>query len=88
MVARSLGEALKEAKKIEKEEIFFIGGAYVYSQAIKIADKLYLTLVQAENVADAFFPEYSNFSLVTESSLKHCEGISYKFTIWKKEGDE
>ncbi len=52
----SLKEALGSCK--EEEEIFIIGGASVYKQAISIADKIYLTLVEdITKEADVFFPE-------------------------------
>lgn len=41
-----------------EEEVFFIGGAYVYRQTLPLADKLYLTIVDdAPTDADAWFPE-------------------------------
>ena len=40
------------------EEVFIIGGAYVYHQTLPLADRLYLTIVDDEpEDADAFFPE-------------------------------
>lgn len=39
------------------EEVFIIGGAYVYHQTLPIANRLYLTLIDdAPEDADAFFP--------------------------------
>ena len=52
----TLEEALKACK--EEEEVFVIGGASVYTEAMPIADKLYITEVEdAEKPADVFFPE-------------------------------
>ena len=49
----------------QNEEIFIIGGASIYEQTIKKADKLYLTIVDQEvNDADAFFPDYSEFKTI------------------------
>ena len=40
-----------------EEEVFIIGGAYVYHQTLPIANRLYLTLIDdAPEDADAFFP--------------------------------
>ena len=51
----SLQEALDLCK--DEEEVFIIGGAYVYSQTLPIADKLYLTVIDdAPTDADAYFP--------------------------------
>lgn len=56
-IAHSLAGAL-DIVEDKNEEIFIIGGAEIYKQAIEIADKLYITHVDAGYAdADAFFPE-------------------------------
>lgn len=51
----SLEEALKHCS--EDEEVFIIGGESVYKQAIHIADKIYLTLIDDNSKeTDAYFP--------------------------------
>lgn len=63
MVVTSLEEALSHAREIESEEIFIFGGASVYAQTIAITERLYLTRIEATDPdADAFFPEYSDFT--------------------------
>jgi dihydrofolate reductase len=64
VVVRSIEEALAEAKTVEQEEVFIIGGASIYRQFIPLADRLYLTLVEGEYEADTFFPEYDGFARV------------------------
>lgn len=56
----SLEKAIRHCD--DNEDIYIIGGASVYSQAIAIADRLCLTEIDdiPEN-ADTFFPEYSNW---------------------------
>ena len=41
----------------EKEEVFVIGGGEIYRQAMPLADKLYLTCVEADYEGDVFFPK-------------------------------
>lgn len=53
-VVNSLEEALYESGDPDP---YILGGAQIYEQAIKIADKLDLTLIDASFDADAFFPE-------------------------------
>ncbi len=84
IVARTMDEALKQAKDKETDEIFFIGGAFVYSQSIKFADKIYLTIVDDEAQADAFFPEYSDFDKLEKKSKGSYKGIDYNFVILSK----
>lgn len=65
IVAHSLEEALEKARGIESEEIFIIGGAQIYAESLSKADRLYLTLVDSDDEADAFFPDYSKFKEVS-----------------------
>jgi dihydrofolate reductase len=55
IVVNSLQEALNASK--EDENPYILGGAEIYTQAIKIADKLDLTFVHHTFEADAFFPK-------------------------------
>lgn len=68
VISRSLKEApgaelfgsVEEALEAvgNQEEVFVIGGGEIYRQLLKRADRLYLTLVEAEYPdADTFFPE-------------------------------
>lgn len=51
----SMGAALDICEK--EDEIFILGGALVYRQALRIADRMYITRVHAEfEDADTFFP--------------------------------
>ena len=56
----SLDEALKSCQP--DEDVFIIGGASVYKQAMPIADRLCLTEIDdIPQEADAFFPDYSQW---------------------------
>ncbi len=79
IVVSTLEEAFEEAKKIESEEIFVVGGGMVYTSAIKFADKLYLTIVYDEPEADTFFPDYSDFKklILKEDHLDKNPPFSY-----------
>ena len=97
VVVHSLEEGIEKAQEVSKVseapsvpkgegEIFIIGGAQIFDQALPLADKLYVTLVDAEfPEADSFFPEYADkftkkvFELDQESS-----GYKYKFLEFEK----
>lgn len=64
LLSNSLKSAINKAREKEKTEIFIIGGGEIYRQAIKLADKLYLTSVKGKYDADTLFPDYSEFSKV------------------------
>lgn len=58
VVADSIDAAISRAEGAK--EIFVIGGADIYSQTLRFADRIYLTLVHAQVEGDARFPEFDN----------------------------
>jgi dihydrofolate reductase len=40
-----------------ENEVFIVGGAEIYKQAIKLTDRIYLTIVHKNFDGDSFFPE-------------------------------
>jgi dihydrofolate reductase len=58
LVAASLPAALDLAFTVGEDETFVIGGEQLFAQAMSLADRIYLTRVQAVVEADAFFPGY------------------------------
>lgn len=56
-VASSLDEAIQMAHEGNPDETFIIGGGQIYSEAMDLADRIYLTRVHSKNNGDAFFPE-------------------------------
>lgn len=57
-VANSIQEALLYCR--DEREVFIIGGANIYQQALPLASKVLLTRVHTTIQADAFFPELSS----------------------------
>jgi len=53
------------------DEIMIIGGGFLYSQMIGMANKLYLTLIDLEVDGDTQFPEYEHLNLLEASREKH-----------------
>ncbi|MDO9028286.1 MAG: dihydrofolate reductase [Candidatus Roizmanbacteria bacterium] len=86
-VCYSMEEAIKKAKRNlpAGRQVFIIGGAEIYKQGIKYADKLYLTLVNKEYPdADAFFPDYSAFKKVVFEENHKNKNYSFKFLELQK----
>lgn len=78
-IVHSLNEALELARSRGEQEVFVIGGAEIYAQALPLADRLYLTLVDAGVEADAFFPAFEeNEWLLAEES---CHAPDEKNTL-------
>ena len=73
-------DALEKAKKIEKKEIFIIGGGQIYKQSLEFANKLYITEVDTIfDDADTFFPEINNEDYEVELISQHKKDEKHKF---------
>ena len=59
LVAHSLETALEFARLDLENEVFVIGGAEIFVQAIELADRIYLTQVHSSLPADVYFPEFA-----------------------------
>lgn len=79
IVVNSLEEALDRAKELGENEVFVIGGGQIYEQAMPVADKLYLTVVEGTFDADTFFPDYSQFNKKVFEQKGESGGYKYKF---------
>ena len=79
VMAASLEEAISKAAATDEHEVFIIGGGQIYKEALPIADKLYLTLIDLEVSGDTYFPDYSEFSKITYKKECHDENCSYTF---------
>jgi len=85
LVCGSLAEALQRCD--DEDEVFIIGGASVYRQALPLATKIYLTRIRHKfDDADTFFPEI-NPDEWTEISRKDCKKdekntFDYSFLIY------
>lgn len=78
-VVHSIEEGIEVAVKVEKNEVFVIGGGQIYEQSLSLADKLYLTVVEGEPEADTYFPDYSEFKKLMVEESHETDGLKYKF---------
>lgn len=58
VVVHTLEDALNQAKAVNQEEIFVIGGAEIYAMALPVATTLYLTEIHKAYEGDAYFPSF------------------------------
>ena len=82
IVVGSVEEAIEKAKQSPggDDEIFIFGGAQMYALALPLTDRLYLTVIKDDPKADAFFPDYSEFTKVIEKSEeKQFENLTYYY---------
>jgi dihydrofolate reductase len=87
-VVHSLDEALKLVPKQEKE-IFIIGGQEIFKAAMPIADRLYITHIDAEDKdANVFFPEIIPVVWNEISHIEHKKDsknpFDYTFSIYER----
>ena len=76
----SLKEALKHCQP--DEDVYIIGGASVYSQAMTVADRLCLTEIDDTPAdADAFFPPYDNWNVAEREDHDVDEKHAYRYAF-------
>ena len=79
-VYTSLSEALSHCSA--DEDIYIIGGASVYQEALPLADRLCLTEIDdTPKEADAFFPEYDGWKVETREDHDIDEKHEYKYSF-------
>ncbi|MFX3625290.1 MAG: dihydrofolate reductase [Ectobacillus sp.] len=86
-IAHSLTEVL-ERYGASSEEVFIIGGAELFKEALPIADRLYVTHIEEAFTGDTWFPE---ISLEQWREVSRAKGIQdeknpyeYYFTIYER----
>ena len=80
-MAHSLTEAVEMFDS--SEEVFIIGGAQIYNQAMPLADRLYLTIIDKEYEGDSSFPEidYNSWRQISCEKFERGEAFEYPFSF-------
>lgn len=85
-VAHSLGEALTAAG--DAPEIMVIGGAVLFKQTLPLAQRMYLTQVEADVPGDTWFPDWNpaEWQLVWEEahSADEKHAWPFRFQRWER----
>lgn len=86
IIANNLHDAFENARVLDTEEIHVIGGAEIYRQALPMTNRLYLTLIDDELGADAFFPEYEKqFTKVVATEKRETKsGLAYEWVTLER----
>ena len=84
IIANSIEQALDLAEP--KNEVFIIGGDSLYQQTLNIADKIILTIVNAEFKGDAFFPELDlkKWQISTHKNHHNTNNYDYQIVTYTK----
>ena len=87
LVAEDIHSYLSNMKKIsiegEKRDIWIIGGASIYKQAIEFVDEVHHSLIHKEVAGDAFFniQDYPEFKLISSDYKDLPEDNCYAYTL-------
>lgn len=67
-------------------EVFFVGGADLYSQVLARADRLYLTEIQQEYEGDAHFPAFDRqaWRETARDAQVSAAGLAYHFVTYDR----
>lgn len=85
IVVKTLEKGIDIAIQNDDSEVFVIGGGAIYTQALPLADRLYLTIIDGLYDADTFFPEYTSFNSVIFKDEKQNSELKYTFLILEKQ---
>ena len=82
LVAHSLEEAVILCGG--DDEAFVIGGAELYQDGLKLANKLYVTEIDFEVAGDAFFPVFSKeeWNEVSRESHTSAQGLDFSYITY------
>ena len=76
----TLEEAIQSCQP--EEDVYIIGGARVYEQAIMFADRLCLTEIDdTPKEVDAFFPDYSGWKVETKEAHPKDEKHAFEYAF-------
>lgn len=88
IVVNSLQAAISASG--DDAEIFVIGGAELYLQAIALADRIYMTEIDSDISGDAYFPEFKLDEWLEMSRDKHSQlepqPLRFDFVVYHRKG--
>jgi dihydrofolate reductase len=86
-VVGSFDAGVQYARVAGETELFVIGGAQVFAQALPVAQRFYLTQVHADANADVFFPDFdrSQWKEIERKDFSAGGKNDHSFTIFHLE---
>ncbi|MDP3470062.1 MAG: dihydrofolate reductase [Daejeonella sp.] len=85
-ICSSLNNAIELCK--DEKDVFVIGGAQIFEQALPVSDVIYLTIIHEDFDADVFFPEINMAGWKEKEKIHHEPDeknlYSYSFIKYKK----
>ena len=88
LVVHNLEEAFRQGEEQAQAEIFILGGAEIYKQALDVVDRIYLTEIKTIVDGDTFFPkiDYTQWKETKreEHSADEKNPYDYAFVVLEK----
>ena len=83
-LAGSLEDAVRQA--LDADEVFVIGGAQLYREALPLADRLYLTEIDQDFDGDVFFPDFSphDWQEISRQPGQASSGLRFAFVVYQR----
>ena len=83
-LASSLEDAMEKAGNVS--EVFVIGGAELFNQALEIASRLYLTEIEDSFDGDVFFPEVlsKDWLEISRKTQSGNSGLTFSFVEYQR----
>jgi dihydrofolate reductase len=78
-----LDAGIEFARAADETELFVIGGAQVFAQALPLTDHIYYTEVHADSGADVYFPDFdrSQWKEISRQDFPAGPKNDFPFTI-------
>lgn len=82
-VVSSLQQALALTKDAPEQMV--IGGQQIFTEALPLAQRLYITHIDTTFEGDTYFPQYSQFQLVSEQqAITTPDGYTFRYCIYER----
>ena len=83
IVCDSIEDAISQVD--DRHDIFIIGGAQIYEQALPYANFMHVTHVDRDIKGDVFFPEYNekHWKIISAESRQAENGLPYRFVDYE-----
>ena len=84
VVAHTLEQALEASAG--DDEAFIIGGARLYQDGLKLAQKMYITEIDSDFAGDVFFPEFdlAEWQEIRREPQVSAQGLPFAYVIYER----
>ena len=88
VVTHTLQQAM--AASAGDDEAFLIGGAELYREGLELAQRLYLTEIDADFAGDVLFPEFDALAWRETARVPgiSAQGLPFAFVTYERKADE